>query len=396
MPGLAPVFGAILDRFAKFFDVLDLSYFISGAVAVSAFMWWAKESGVESPITGPAVLAATVLGCYVVGLMCFAVGRLSRLNVSKLLCRFSWRRLLRTIGMTHRTRKGGLTQDDGFEPECELRARFIRQAARDHCLTGDVALQPYFDAISHAKTGAEAQRSAWSLYTRVWAEARQQAELKASLDHLNRSWVISATYDGLAVALSLWVLALGSIFMFGSFSQRFQLSDIDIKQASELVCQVKQHLDEPSAYLYGLLDKKKPSDSEKSLKAMIDGYGPKTEPTTEMRMGVLYLLNTAIADPKLSGNHRFARTDLSFETRRIMLRNPRGERLVALNKLLLEDAFPGALPRHSGRYTAAGLAMIGLVLLIWSCGKEASRHFGNQVEELFATYAWWTKNRPPG
>ena len=56
--------------------------------------------------------------------------------------------------------------------------------------------------------GRTEHRGIWRLYVRLWAEARQTPELSDSVTLLNRYWVMAATYDGMAVALLAWVIAV--------------------------------------------------------------------------------------------------------------------------------------------------------------------------------------------
>jgi len=394
MAGLVPAFDAILDKFSKFFDVLDLSYFISGAVAVSALVWWIQQSNpAVSLFSGPGDWAVTVLGCYVAGLICFAAGRLLRLNMLDAACRYSLKRLLRRLRAAHGSGKERHESESGDEEQCEPRVNVILRAVSNHHLKDDEVVKRYLGAAGGRPASGTTLRHAWSLYTRLWAEARQRPDLKPSLDHLNRSWVISATYDGLVVSFMVWVLALYSVFVSGAFSRTFQVQDII--DPPGLFSRIKQHTDKPSAYLYSLLRRPPASAGIRELTSFVDDYKAGTSPSNEMTMCAVSLLNRAIRQPSLRSGDRFDRTNLPFLTRYVV--GCRGLRrdAVSSNKLLLEAAFPTILRAHVQRRTLGELAMIALLLLISGCVKEASRHFHNQVEELFATYAWSRDNRSP-
>ena len=48
----------------------------------------------------------------------------------------------------------------------------------------------------------------WRLYERLWVDLRESPSHAASFTLLNRYWVMSATYDGVAVSCLLWALAV--------------------------------------------------------------------------------------------------------------------------------------------------------------------------------------------
>jgi hypothetical protein len=72
--------GAILERIADFFDIFDLSFFVSGATTLAALTFWGWRAGIVIPAILPGWLqiAAFVIGSYVFGLICFAVARWPR------------------------------------------------------------------------------------------------------------------------------------------------------------------------------------------------------------------------------------------------------------------------------------------------------------------------------
>ena len=65
---------------AAFFDIFDLSFFVSGAVSVGALWLGYKLRGGQLLSTVPDgyLLTGILLGCYVLGLLCFALGRALR------------------------------------------------------------------------------------------------------------------------------------------------------------------------------------------------------------------------------------------------------------------------------------------------------------------------------
>lgn len=72
--------------------------------------------------------------------------------------------------------------------------------------------------------------------------------------------------------------------------------------------------------------------------------------TQELRQALISDLNRISRAP-IYDSQRFAGIELSAESRELLRRNPRGEELTRLNRMLLEDAFPLEIPR-AGRSAA--------------------------------------------
>jgi hypothetical protein len=169
--------GAILERIADFFDIFDLSFFVSGATTFAALGFWASRTGLAIPASMPSWLQVTtfVISSYVFGLVCFAVARWPNRY-------FRWGRT------------------EGGE-----RDRLLA-ILRGHGLLEVPTIASY---LSRADVGGESR-----LYVRLWADVRQSAALAPSYSLLRRYWVMSATYDGLMVAIGVWVAVIGCL-MFG-------------------------------------------------------------------------------------------------------------------------------------------------------------------------------------
>ena len=170
---------AILQRIADFFDIFDLSFIVSGAVTLAALGFWGWRAGIPTPPIPAGWLnsVAVIIASYVLGLLCFTLGRWLRA---------CWRR--------HRLR--GATDD-----------RFL-EILKGHGLHG---LPPFSDYVD--RTDA---RGASRLYVRLWAEVRDRPDLAASFSLLRRYWVMAATCDGMVVALLVWFLVLvACIFEWG-------------------------------------------------------------------------------------------------------------------------------------------------------------------------------------
>lgn len=157
----------LLARIGEIFGVFDLSFFVAGAVCAGAVVFGGYISGATwlsrlAPEEWKAVqIGAAVLGCYVLGIVCFAAGRRRR------------------------------------RPSFYLR---LPEQLRAFALDREYDLQ----ALPPSGT-ARAERCSL-LYTRLWAEMRQDKALAPSLNLVTRYWVMAAMCDGLGVALGLWVV----------------------------------------------------------------------------------------------------------------------------------------------------------------------------------------------
>lgn len=183
MKEIAEALKVLFDKISGFFDIFDLSFFVSGAVSLCALIFAVNLSGkpVFEPLQGGFRIAAMILFCYVSGLFCFAVGR--------------W------IRMTFQNVKD----------RTEFNEQFM-QIINAH---GLALKEPFKDYIERASSQSDA-RVLSRLYVRLWAEIRQIPDLAPSLILLKRYWVMAATYDGLAVAILTWALVIGTwCFGFG-------------------------------------------------------------------------------------------------------------------------------------------------------------------------------------
>jgi hypothetical protein len=169
MKDAAEALAALLERVSRFFDLFDLSFVISGATALAALAVSLRLLGMELPaLDGWLLVAIVVVGSYVSGIVCFAVGR--------------WSRMLR------QSETGNAAFDAHF-----------KQVLDAHGLTTHPEVSAYI--------GRE-PRGIWRLYVRLWAEIRRTPGLNESLALLNRYWLMAAMFDGMACALFAWIAAL--------------------------------------------------------------------------------------------------------------------------------------------------------------------------------------------
>ena len=205
MSEVAKAVKPLFDKFIDFFDIFDLSFFVSGATFVAAVAWagltpdLAQLIGFAPLDSGawlipgqvPTISAAIlVLASYVSGMTCFALGRWIR----------SWLyRVLHWIRGVPRRKQTML-----FD---ELEQHGVLERLEDGV---SFRVRPEFDRLPWLKRyfirGGAGQESA--LYVRMWAEVRQLGRFAPSFSLVRRYWVSSATLDGLFVAFVTWAVML--------------------------------------------------------------------------------------------------------------------------------------------------------------------------------------------
>lgn len=205
MSEVAKAVKPLFDKFIDFFDIFDLSFFVSGATFVAAIAWagltpaLAQLIGLESidedgiwfaSNTVPSVaVAMLVLASYVSGMTCFALGRFVR--------KWVFRGKDRLTG-AHRKRPNTLFDELVRHGILERRGAGFRVSRHGRRIPW---LARYVDVDPN-----EMQDTA--LYVRMWAEVRQRERLSPSFSLLRRYWVSAATLDGLFVAFGTWAVLL--------------------------------------------------------------------------------------------------------------------------------------------------------------------------------------------
>ena len=160
MGGIAETTGKFADRIAALLEVFDLSFFVAGAAALGGLVAWIRLEGIAlPPITGELIFGA-VVGSYVLGLACFAVGRFIRVRL--------------------------------FRIHVDA-AQHLSSLAHAHGLDE-------LDAYQRYKQGRR------ELYGRLWVLIRTEEPLRETFEIAKRYWVLGAAYDGLSMALLAWLL----------------------------------------------------------------------------------------------------------------------------------------------------------------------------------------------
>jgi hypothetical protein len=206
MSEVAKAVKPLFDKFIDFFDIFDLSFFVSGATFVAAIAWagltpaLAQLIGLESidkdgtwfssDAVPSVAVAMLVLASYVSGMTCFALGRFVRKWVYRGKDRLMGARRKRPTTLFEELVRHGLLErrsgDSGF--------RVSRHGHRIPWLARYVEGEGVQDT---------------ALYVRMWAEVRQRERLAPSFSLLRRYWVSAATLDGLFIAFVTWALLLG-------------------------------------------------------------------------------------------------------------------------------------------------------------------------------------------
>ena len=178
--------GKFADRIAELLDVFDLSFFVSGAVAVGAIVWGARLDGLLEPkkgdegeilsfldgLSAESIFAAVIMA-YALGLVCHAIGRFVR----------------------------------GRKPLCWLGrspAACVEHAMRFHVLPERIKAIENTPLVGAEKASVRYDE----IYTRLWVHIRTDAELKESFALTKRYWILGATFDGLIIAVVPWLWPL--------------------------------------------------------------------------------------------------------------------------------------------------------------------------------------------
>jgi hypothetical protein len=223
MSEVAKAVKPLFDKFIDFFDIFDLSFFVSGATFVAAIAWaqltpnlgivlgypWDPEqepstNGINVEVAPVGSLSldglpgvgviVLVLASYISGMTCFAVGRFVR----------KW--VYRAVDNNRRKR--------GKRPPSVLFAELAQHGMIAKAPDGEGWVvtehgQKLRWMSRYFAQGGKGQETA--LYVRMWAEVRQRAIFAPSFSLLRRYWVSSATLDGLFVALSTWAALLALV-----------------------------------------------------------------------------------------------------------------------------------------------------------------------------------------
>jgi hypothetical protein len=117
------------------------------------------------------------------------------------------------------------------------------------------------------------------------------------------------------------------------------LASSDITDPAAFAGKLTNGSDAISVFLRGCL--------QAPVKADLAAYSASSANAKAVISALLKDLNQAISGPSIYDKARFHNIVLRPETGRLIEQNPRGQQLARLNKLLLEDAYPGELAKSS-------------------------------------------------
>jgi hypothetical protein len=197
MKELGDALKLIFSKVAGFFDIFDLSFFVSGITSAAAIATFLHLAGV----TVTTILASKIgiflaaLASYSLGLVSFALGRQFQRAVSLVL----------------------------NKKELKVAEEQFRETLKAHRLAEQQPFKNYLPKEKKKLTKEEKKKlkeeekeesnRIQALYTRLWAEIRHSEQISASLELLNSYWVKAATHDGLAVSFLLW----SAVFLCNTF-----------------------------------------------------------------------------------------------------------------------------------------------------------------------------------
>ena len=146
-----------------------------------------------------------------------------------------------------------------------------------------------------------------------------------------------------------------AVVVFGTslFSPSPRLTTAQIKDAKTLVAQLKDSPEPVSFYLQGELSE--------SVKSRIDSYDENKRPKRRLLADLTADLNRILEKGPLYEKERFADVKISPPTQRLLAQNPADRAgLYALNRALLEDAYPDIFSRSESPFPRVGRDLLML------------------------------------
>ena len=114
----------------------------------------------------------------------------------------------------------------------------------------------------------------------------------------------------------------------------------DVKDATSLVARLRDDS--------GPIARQLRSQMSEAARAQLKNYDSSRPPADSLQKALLGELNKSTRANSLAAGDLFQTVRLREETRKLKERSPQGENLVRLNRMLLEDSFPGELTQSSG------------------------------------------------
>lgn len=203
MKELGEALKLIFSKVAGFFDIFDLSFFVSGITSAAAIASFLHLAGV----TVTTILASKIgiflaaLASYSLGLVSFALGRQFQRVVSLVLNKKELKAAEEQFIETLKAH--GLAEQQPFKI-------YLPKEKKESVEKKKLKKEEKKKLKEEEKKESNRIQA---LYTRLWAEIRHSEQISASLELLNSYWVKAATYDGLAVSFLLW----SAVFLCNTF-----------------------------------------------------------------------------------------------------------------------------------------------------------------------------------
>ncbi|MBM3888799.1 MAG: preprotein translocase subunit TatC, partial [Verrucomicrobia bacterium] len=181
-------------------------------------------------------------------------------------------------------------------------------------------------------------------------EEEEELETKPFLDHLeDLRWTILYSITALFVGMCIafyglpWIMAAleWPLRGVGEVLEEPQLiRSADLKDSAALVARFKEAADALSRYL---ADRLSPD-----TKKQVQQADPAKRPSRVLRAALVDELNRILKGECIYTPERFAQTKLSDDIHERLEQNPTGDRLIRLNRWLLEEAYPREIAKGLG------------------------------------------------
>lgn len=162
MSGITESFKPIIEKLTDFFHIFDLSYIISGVgTSTSIYIWMYYHNYLpQIALSALQFALVAVLVSYILGLVSFGIGRLIRKTLFILFkCKNQYEKVKENLGIT-----------------IDNKTEFDKQ------------------------------------YWIKWSKLREDSSKSASYNHINRYWVMTATYDGLIFSFLISIILVATSF----------------------------------------------------------------------------------------------------------------------------------------------------------------------------------------
>ena len=169
----------IFDKLSDFFDIFDLSFFVSGVATTASILLWLhwRDINLDYGNKSSLFVILLILICYINGLVSFALGRWIRMG-----------------NLVDKVKINIFKKENRFKTFDDRIIHIISA----HGLESHDYFKSYLSRTKY--------RGTWRLYVLLWAEMRQDEKYSTSLSFLKRYWVMAATYDGLSISVFVSLL----------------------------------------------------------------------------------------------------------------------------------------------------------------------------------------------